>query len=72
MVELTVTTVRSGGFALVRVCFTQVSTCAHDLTDGDTLGYEYEEWVLPPDTAIFVQGEASDRDGALQVAKPEG
>ena len=40
--------------------------------DGDTLGYEYEEWVLPPDTAIFVQGEASDRDGALQVAKPEG
>jgi len=39
--------------------------------DGDTLGYEYEEWVLAPDTAIFVQGEVSDRDGTLRVTEPE-
>ncbi|WP_166135390.1 GIDE domain-containing protein [Nocardioides ochotonae] len=33
----------------------------------ETLGYEYEEWVLTPGTPLFVQGEATDRDGRLAV-----
>lgn len=40
--------------------------------DGDTLGYTYEEWVLEPDTRIFVQGEARDRGGELEVVEPRG
>lgn len=33
----------------------------------ETLGYEYEEWVLTPGTPLFVQGEATDRSGHLEV-----
>ena len=33
----------------------------------ETLGYEYEEWVLTPGTPLFVQGEATDRQGRLEV-----
>jgi hypothetical protein len=36
----------------------------------DTIGYEYEEWVLVPDTRIFVQGEARDDGGRLEVHEP--
>ncbi len=38
----------------------------------ETIGYEYEEWVLLPDTKIFVQGEASDDGGQLEVREPRG
>jgi hypothetical protein len=40
--------------------------------DGDTLGYEYEEWVISPGTRLFVHGEASDADGGLVVRAPAG
>lgn len=38
----------------------------------ETIGYEYEEWVLLPDAKIFVQGEASDDGGQLEVREPRG
>jgi hypothetical protein len=38
----------------------------------DTIGYEYEEWVLTPETRVFVCGEATDRGGELQIGEPEG
>jgi hypothetical protein len=42
-------------------------------TSGDrTIGYEYEEWVLLPDTSIFVSGEAFDDRGDLEVRGPKG
>jgi hypothetical protein len=42
-------------------------------TSGDrTIGYEYEEWVLQPDTQIFVSGEAFDDRGELEVRGPQG
>lgn len=40
--------------------------------DGETIGYQYEEWVLTADTPIFVQGEAVDRNGKLQIRDPKG
>ncbi|WP_235736691.1 E3 ubiquitin ligase family protein [Nocardioides alcanivorans] len=40
--------------------------------DGDTIGYKYEEWVLTPDTQVFVHGEASDRGGQLEIVSPAG
>lgn len=40
--------------------------------DRDTIGYEYEEWLLAPGTRIFVQGEAYDRNGDLEVREPKG
>lgn len=39
---------------------------------GGTLGYEYEEWVLPERVQVFVCGEAVDRGGRLSVREPEG
>ncbi|KRF19110.1 hypothetical protein ASG90_04380 [Nocardioides sp. Soil797] len=39
--------------------------------DGDTIGFKYEEWVLPVGTHIYVQGSAVDRSGELQVCKGE-
>lgn len=41
-------------------------------SNGETLGYEYEEWVLLPETRIFVAGEATDRGGELEVRGPKG
>ncbi|HEY3015931.1 MAG TPA: GIDE domain-containing protein [Nocardioides sp.] len=38
----------------------------------DTIGYEYEEWVLTPETRVFVSGEATDRGGELQIREPQG
>jgi len=41
--------------------------------DGDTLGYEYDEWVLLPDVRVFVAGEATDTGGGeLVVRNPRG
>lgn len=40
--------------------------------DGDTLGYEYEEWVLLPGLHVFVKGEATDVSGELVVRNPKG
>lgn len=40
--------------------------------DNDTLGYQYEEWVLTAGRDIFVQGEATDRSGRLEVKDPAG
>ncbi|WP_067436980.1 GIDE domain-containing protein [Nocardioides jensenii] len=41
-------------------------------SDGDTIGFEYEEWVLLPETRVFVRGEARDRNGTLEVRDPKG
>jgi E3 Ubiquitin ligase len=35
-----------------------------------TLGFRYEERIVPIDRAIFVLGEASDRSGQLVIGKP--
>ena len=35
-----------------------------------TVGYRYEEWLLPVDRPIFVLGEASDAQGELVIRKP--
>jgi E3 Ubiquitin ligase len=44
-----------------------------DLGGGDnTLGYEYEEWILKPGTKVFVHGEATDAGGELVIAEPAG
>lgn len=44
-----------------------------DLGGGDnTLGFEYEEWILKPGTTVFVHGEATDASGALAIAEPAG
>jgi hypothetical protein len=40
--------------------------------DGATLGHTYEEWVLLPDTRIFVSGQANDKDGELALRDPKG
>ncbi|WP_433558088.1 E3 ubiquitin ligase family protein [Pseudonocardia xinjiangensis] len=37
---------------------------------NDTIGYEYEEWVVRPGTRLYVLGEANDRNGELTVGKP--
>lgn len=34
--------------------------------------YQYEEWVLPLQSRLFVQGDATDSDGRLEIRKPEG
>ncbi|NPC98125.1 GIDE domain-containing protein [Nocardioides sp. zg-DK7169] len=45
-----------------------IGSLSLNLPSGDdTLGYEYEEWVLTPGTPLFVQGEATDRSGRLEV-----
>lgn len=38
---------------------------------GGTLGYRYEEEILPLDTDLSLVGEASDQDGTLVIRKPE-
>lgn len=44
-----------------------------DLGGGDnTLGFEYEEWVLTPGTKVFVHGEATDAGGELAIVEPAG
>ncbi|KAA2256929.1 helicase [Solihabitans fulvus] len=38
--------------------------------DGDTIGYEYKEWVVRPGVRLYVHGEASDQSGQLVFGKP--
>lgn len=37
---------------------------------GGTIGYKYEEWVLPPKRRVYVLGEASDDGNDIVVGKP--
>lgn len=37
----------------------------------ETIGYKREEWIIPVDTHLFVQGEVTDEDGHLRLRKPE-
>ena len=39
--------------------------------DGETIGYKREEWIIPVDTRLFVQGEITDEDGQLRLRKPD-
>lgn len=34
------------------------------------LGYQYNEWILPIDTQIYVLGEVTDSDGTLKIQQP--
>lgn len=47
-------------------------TLPRQTQDNDTLGYQYQEWVLTAGRDIFVQGEATDRSGRLEVKDPQG
>lgn len=48
-----------------------VSAFGINLTGGDnTLGYQYEEWVVRAGQRLFLLGEAADRDGQLVMGKP--
>ena len=39
---------------------------------GDnTIGIEHEEWIIRPGARLYVLGEASDRSGQLELAKPD-
>ncbi len=37
----------------------------------ETIGYKREEWIIPVDSKLFVQGEVTDEDGHLRLRKPE-
>jgi hypothetical protein len=37
----------------------------------DTIGYRREEWIIPVDARLFVQGEVTDEQGTLMLRKPE-
>jgi E3 Ubiquitin ligase len=37
----------------------------------DTIGYRREEWIIPLDQRLFVQGEVTDEGGNLMLRKPE-
>jgi len=37
----------------------------------ETIGYKREEWIIPVDTKLFVQGEVTDEGGHLRLRKPE-
>lgn len=39
--------------------------------DSGTLGFQHEEWIIRPGTALYVQGEVADRSGALAFAAPK-
>lgn len=44
-----------------------------NLGGGDnTIGYEYEEWLLPVGKKVFIQGDATDASGELAIVEPEG
>jgi hypothetical protein len=38
--------------------------------DSGTIGFQHEEWIIRPDTRLYVQGEVADRTGALIFEKP--
>jgi hypothetical protein len=37
----------------------------------ETIGYKREEWVIPVDARLFVQGEVTDEEGQLRLRAPE-
>jgi hypothetical protein len=39
--------------------------------NDETIGYRREEWIIPLDTPLFVQGEVTDEQGQLRLRKPE-
>lgn len=39
--------------------------------DNKTIGYRYQEWIIPVDAQLYVLGEAHDREGHLRVGKPK-
>ena len=41
------------------------------LDDDDTIGYRREEWIVPLEQRLFVQGEVTDEGGNLMLRKPE-
>ncbi|WP_110180401.1 GIDE domain-containing protein [Nocardioides solisilvae] len=60
-----------GGGGSSRLTFGSFSLDLPSGNRGGTLGYEYEEWVLPEGAQLFVCGEAVDRGGRLSVRKPQ-
>jgi hypothetical protein len=40
------------------------------LGGDDTIGYRREEWIIPVDQQLFVQGEVTDENGHLLLRKP--
>ena len=41
------------------------------LDDEDTIGYRREEWIIPLEQRLFVQGEVTDEGGKLLLRKPD-
>jgi len=41
------------------------------LDDEDTIGYRREEWIIPLEQRLFVQGEVTDEGGKLMLRKPD-
>lgn len=37
----------------------------------ETIGYRREEWIIPVDQRLFVQGEVTDEEGHLRLRRPE-
>lgn len=42
----------------------------HNSGDKRVLGYQYNEWILPVESKIYVLGEISDSDGHLVIHQP--
>lgn len=42
-----------------------------DMRDRRTLGFRYEEWILPLNARVYVLGEVRDNDGLVAVRQPE-
>lgn len=40
------------------------------IQSDNTLGYHYQETILPVDTQVYVLGEASNAEGELQIHEP--
>jgi hypothetical protein len=55
-------TISFGGFTL--------NVSNQTFGDRRILGYQYNEWVLPLDTRVYVLGEVTDSEGFLMVRKP--
>ena len=43
---------------------------SHNSGDKRILGYQYNEWILPVESQIYVLGEISDSDGHLVIHQP--
>lgn len=41
------------------------------LGGDDRIGLKREEWIVPPDTKLFIQGEVTDAEKTLRLRKPE-